>query len=214
MAVYMRHAARSIQTRYWYNDGHLISRRRRMNLEFLEALREEWQPMSKPALAAWIAFYLLFMVYAIAARSGSLLVDLIFVPIHEGGHLLFGWLGQWPGVLGGTALQLGVPLALGIYFVFRRQIPGTAFCVFFFFENFLGISTYMADSLAQEGNYVTVGEGGDTIHDWFFIFSNLGLLGHFILIAHATRILGWLGMIGTTAWIVYRGRQAARRQSS
>ena len=103
-------------------------------------------------------------------------------------------------------MQLGVPLALAVFFVFQRQLPGAAFCIFFFFENFLGVATYMADSLAQQGNYVTVGDGGDTIHDWFFIFSNLDLLGHFQLIARLTRILGWLGMIATVAWLAYRGR--------
>jgi hypothetical protein len=177
-----------------------------MNFDFFAALEEDWQPISKPALIAWLAFYGLFLIYALTARSGGLLIDLVFVPIHEGGHLLFGWVGQWPGVLGGTFLQLFVPAALATYFVFQRQATGAVFCVFFFFENFLGIATYMADSLAQQGNYVTIGEGGDAIHDWFFIFSNLGLLDHFMFIAGVVRALGWLGMLATVGWLVKRAR--------
>ncbi|MGA2628680.1 MAG: hypothetical protein ABSG54_00575 [Terriglobia bacterium] len=178
-----------------------------MEFDFLETLQEDWQPLSKVTRAAWVGFYILFLGYAALTHSESLFIDPVFVPIHEGGHLLFGWFGVWPGVLGGTALQLGVPLALAVFFIFQRQLPGTAICIFFCFENFLGIATYMADSLAQQGNYVTVGAGGDTIHDWFFIFSNLGLLDHFLLIARLTRILGWLGMIATVAWLAYRGRR-------
>lgn len=185
-----------------------------MEFEFLDSLQEDWQPLSKLALAAWVAFYIFFLGYAALTRSPSLFIDLVFVPIHEGGHLLLGWFGQWPGVLGGTLLQLGAPAALAVFFIFQRQLPGTAFCTFFCFENFLGIATYMADSLAQEGNYVTVGDGGDTIHDWFFIFSNLGLLDHFLLIARLTRILGWLGMIATVAWLAYRGKQRLASYSS
>lgn len=178
-----------------------------MDFDFLDSLHEDWQPLPKAVLASWVAFYLFFLAYAAHARGSSLLIDLVFVPIHEGGHLLFGWFGQWPGVLGGTLLQLGVPVALAAFFIFQRQLAGTALCAFFFFENFLGIATYMADSLAQEGNYVTVGGGGDTIHDWFFIFSNLGLLDHFLLIARITRILGWMGMAGSVVWLAFRARQ-------
>jgi len=183
-----------------------------MDFDFLAALEEDWRPISKPALIGWLVFYVAFLLYAGTARGGSLLIDLVFVPIHEGGHLLFGWFGQWPGMLGGTFLQLFVPAALAVYFLIQRQPSGTALCVFFVFENFLGIATYMADSLAQEGNYVTIGEGGDTIHDWFFIFSNLGLLDHFMFIARAVRVLGWLGMLGVVAWLVMRARaQVAKR---
>ena len=51
---------------------------------------------------------------------------------------------------GGTLLQLGVPVMLAAYFAYHRQVPGTAFCSFFFFENFQNVATYMADARAQE----------------------------------------------------------------
>ena len=96
------------------------------------------------ALAAWGVFYVVLLVGAATGgeepgSNGGLLrwFDLVFVPIHEGGHLLFSWLGSmWLMVAGGTILQLGVPLALGIYFLFRRQIAGTAFCMFSFSNSF------------------------------------------------------------------------------
>jgi len=47
------------------------------------------------------------------------LPDYVFLPIHEGGHLLFGWFGHTIGVMGGTLLQLFVPLAVAVYFIFQ-----------------------------------------------------------------------------------------------
>ncbi len=178
--------------------------------EFLQPLQEEWQPLAKPARLAWLAFYGLFLGYALTHSNQFLLTDYIFLPIHEGGHLLFGWLGQTLGIMGGTLLQLGVPLALAVYFVFQRQIAGTAFATFLFFENFLNVATYMADARRQALPLVTVGDSENVEHDWLFIFSKLGVLQHDMGIAAATRLLGWLGMLGVIAWLWWRTRRAAR----
>jgi len=87
-----------------------------------------------------------------SARTLFQWFDLVFVPIHEGGHLLFGYFGQWLMVAGGTLLQLFVPFALVVYFVFKRQLLGTTFCAFFFFEQFLPIGIYMADARCSASN--------------------------------------------------------------
>ena len=49
-------------------------------------------------------------------------------------------------LLGGTLGELIVPLACAAFFFFHRQIYGFAFSLFWFFENFLYIGTYMADA--------------------------------------------------------------------
>jgi hypothetical protein len=110
-------------------------------------------------------------------------------------------------VAGGTILQLSVPLMLAAFFIFQRQIPGTAFCLFFFFEQFLPIATYMADARAQELPLLTVGDGDYVIHDWAYLFGRLGVLEHDTAIAHAVRVLGWVGMIATVAWMIWRSLQ-------
>ena len=137
-----------------------------MDWEFLAPLREDWEPVSKPVRIGWLAFYAIFLLYALTDRSGYLLIDYVFVPIHEGGHLLFSYFGHTLMVAGGTLLQLGVPLMLAIYFAFQRQATGVAFCSFFFFENFLNVATYMADSRRMELQYVTVGDPDFAEHDW------------------------------------------------
>jgi hypothetical protein len=173
-------------------------------LPFLRALEDDWNPVPRAALAAWLAFYLLFLYQAAHGGGVLLLMDGVFVPIHEGGHLLFRFFGEFLSVAGGTLLQLLVPFLLALYFLLQRNSQGVAFCMFFFFEQFLPIATYMADARAQELPLLTVGDADYVIHDWNYLFSKVGLLEHDVQIAGATRFLGWLGMLGVVVWLVWR----------
>jgi hypothetical protein len=171
---------------------------------FLQPLEDQWQPVHRAALLIACAFYFLFLFQAARGTGVLLMMDLVFVPIHEGGHLLFRFFGEFLAVAGGTILQLSVPLMLATFFIFQRQILGTAFCIFFFFEQLLPVATYMADARAQELPLLTVGDGDDVIHDWAYLFGKLGVLDHDTQVAHAVRALGWLGMIATVAWMIWR----------
>src|SRR6478736_9778301 len=135
----------------------------------------DWQPVSRIQLFCWMAFYGLLLLY-LGMNWGELtLLDNIHLPIHEGGHLLFGWLGETLGLWGGTLLQLLVPAALAVSFAVRRELPGTVFCLFAFFHSLTGVATYMADALRLELPLVTVGAAADEAqHDWVRIFSSPG----------------------------------------
>ena len=172
----------------------------------LDALEEEWQPVPKWALIAWLVFYSLFLIQAARGHGPLLLIDLVFVPIHEGGHLLFQWFGETLHILGGTLLQLFVPFALAIYFLLQRQAAGTEFCGFFFFEQFLPVATYMADARPQELPLLTVGDPEFVEHDWFALFSKWGVLPHDVTIAAGVRAIGWFGMFAVLAWFLWRTR--------
>lgn len=173
-------------------------------LPFLEALKEGWDPVPKAALAAWLIFYSLFLFQASRGRGIFLLMDGVFVPIHEGGHLLFRFFGEFVSVAGGTILQLLVPILLATYFLFRRQAQGVTFCLFFLFEQFLPISTYMADARAQDLPLLTIGDAEDVIHDWNYLFGKFGVLDHDMQIAAFVRFVGWLGMIVIVIWLLWR----------
>jgi hypothetical protein len=173
-------------------------------LPFLEALEENWQPVSRAVFYIALSFYAIFL-FQLARGSGfPQLMDLVFIPVHEGGHLLFRFLGQTLAIAGGTLLQLAVPLMLASYFVLHRQVQGVAFCVFFFFEQFLPISVYMADARAQELPLLTVGDTDYVIHDWNYLFTWFGVIDHDTEIAHFVRVVGWFGMLGTVAWMAWR----------
>jgi len=182
-------------------------------LPLLESLNDDWRPLPRWAAGAWLAFYALFL-FQLASGAGFLpMIDLVFIPIHEGGHLLFGYFGHTMMVAGGTLLQLLAPFALASYFCFKRQIAGTVFCLFCFFEQFLPIATYMADARAQELPLLTAGNPEFVEHDWFTMFSGLGLLQHDTQIASFVRIVGWIGMISITGWLACRGLGPATRRA-
>ena len=174
----------------------------------LEPLEEQWGAVPRVALASWLLFFALFLYQARQGEGILLMMDLVFIPVHEGGHLLFRMFGEFVSVAGGTFLQFFAPAALALWFIFHRQIQGTAFCAFFFFEQCLPTARYMADARAQELPLLTVGDADYVIHDWNYLFGKLGVLDHDIQIAGFVRLIGWAGMIGTMAWMTWRSLRA------
>lgn len=174
---------------------------------------EPWKPISRPALVAWLVFYAGFLLYAFNAHGGFLFIDSANLVVHEGGHNLFGWFGPTLGLWGGTLLQWLVPFLLAAYFFKERQTAGFVFCLFFFFENWLYTATYMADARDQALPLVTTGDPDFVEHDWYKIFSSLGVLNHDTQIAMVVRILGWSGMIACVVWLAMRARQASQFQA-
>ena len=170
--------------------------------EYLQSILDEpWKPVSRTALAAWLLFYAAFLVYAFAAQGGFLFIDSANLIVHEGGHNLFGWFGATLGLWGGTLLQWMVPFLLAAYFYTERQTAGFAFSLFFFFENWLYTATYMADARAQALPLVTTGDPDFVEHDFYAIFSSLGILNYDTKIAAVVRVLGWFGMLGVVLWL-------------
>lgn len=169
--------------------------------------REPWRPLPQWAVAAWLVFYVWFLVYAFSMHGGFLFIDTPNMVVHEGGHALFGWFGPTLGLWGGTILQWLVPFLLAMYFFHERQTAGFVFCLFFFFENWIYTATYMADARVMELPLVTLGDPEFAKHDWNTIFSNLGVLQYDTLIAGTVRLLGWCGMLACTVWLASRLRK-------
>ena len=173
--------------------------------EALQAILDEpWKPVSRPLVAAWLLFYGVFLVYAFSAHGGFLFIDTANLIVHEGGHNLFGWFGPTLGLWGGTLLQWLVPSLLAAYFFGQRETAGFAFGLFFFFENWLYTATYMADARAQILPLVTTGDPDFVEHDFYAIFTSLGVLNYDTKIAAAVRVLGWCGMLAVVAWLFAR----------
>src|SRR6204780_883333 len=108
------------------------------------------------------------------------------------------------GLWGGTLLQWLVPFLLAVYFFNERHTAGIVLCLFFFFENWLYTATYMADARAQVLPLVTTGDPEFAEHDFFRIFSDLGVLNYDTKIAAVVRLLGWCGMIAVVVWFALR----------
>jgi len=166
-----------------------------------DVLEEPWNPVGTPGLvAASIGFSVLFLVALSAEQGWVPLLDGANLLFHEAGHPLFGLLG-WEAltILGGTLMQLLVPLVVAASFWLRRDAYGTAVAGVWGFENLLNIARYLADARAQVLPLVGGGE-----HDWTALLSRWGCLAQDTGIAHVIRGFGWLGMFACWAWLVWR----------
>ena len=177
-------------------------------MAFLEEQFGEWKPVSRGAGIGWLVCYALFLLYAFFNTSGFLFPDFVNLIIHEGGHFFFSWFGHTIMILGGTLGELIVPLLCAAAFFWQREATGFAFALFWFFENFPYIGTYMADARTSARPLV-----GSEISDWETLFTQWGLLAQDEKIGGMMRTLGWLGMLGTMAWLAYRTRKVAAAKS-
>jgi hypothetical protein len=156
------------------------------------------KPVSRVSLIIFIIVAILFWIHAIVSESGFLLLDHINLPFHEFGHIFFGILGERIAIWGGTISQLAVPFILLVCFWIKKEPLGIAFCAFWFGENLLNISVYIADAQIMALPLVGGGE-----HDWNTILSGLSMLQYTATIAKTVKIFGWLIMIAAVLWLTF-----------
>ncbi len=166
-----------------------------------EAGAEPWEPVGTGAFAAASLGFAGLMLVAATAREGWIpLLDGVNLVFHEAGHPIFGLFGsETLGFLGGTLMQVMVPVLVGGAFWRKRQTVGTAVAALWAGENGLNIARYMADARSQLLPLVGGGE-----HDWATLFGQWGCLSRDTAIAGAVRAAGWLVMLGAWAWLGWR----------
>ncbi|CAN1212396.1 hypothetical protein TUMEXPCC7403_19465 [Tumidithrix helvetica PCC 7403] len=109
--------------------------------------------------------------------------------IHEAGHAIFRIFGEFVQFLGGTLMQLLVPIGIAVYFFFNKQNFEGGVTLFWIAVNLFDISRYMKDARSQElpllgGEFVT--------HDWWYLFGKMNLLAHDKAIGGFVHFLGFL----------------------
>lgn len=151
-------------------------------------------------VSALAAMALVALVDGFSSQTWVPLLDSLNLVFHEAGHPIFGIFGwETLGILGGTLMQLIVPLLVLTAAWGRRQTAGAALAACWFFQNFHNIARYMADAREQ---VLPLAGGGE--HDWFNLFLRWGCLQSDTTIARNVHILGWLGMLGSAAWLTWR----------
>lgn len=134
------------------------------------------------ALTAILGLYGLVLLLH-PERYGFL--DSLDLAIHETGHLVFGPFGELSGVLGGTLMQLIVPLAFGVYFLYRGDRHAATVALWWMAQNLWNISVYIGDARAEELPLVGGGE-----HDWAYLLDRFDLLPKDLAIGRAVHLLG------------------------
>ena len=136
----------------------------------------------KRFLVLALGVYVLYGAFhpeAFALLNGA---NLLF---HEGGHTVFGIFGEFIGILGGTLMQLLIPLSVAIYFIKTGQKYSAAVGMIWFGQNFFHIAPYIKDARSQSLPLV----GGD-IHDWSYILGKFHLLEMDQIISTGAWLLG------------------------
>lgn len=137
-------------------------------------------------------------------------LEYAILPFHEAGHyFLMPFAPEFLVVLGGSLVQIGLPLGFALYFLLQRREPFSALvAAFWLCASTQAMAIYMKDArfllLPLFGADPTDG------HDWNYLFGKMGLLHRSVEIGDAFQLLGRLGMVAVLAgmaWWLVRTRR-------
>ena len=148
------------------------------------------------------------MFSSLEGLSGSnTFLHLVNLPFHEAGHIFFRVLGRFMASLGGTLGQLLMPVICMVTFLVKtRDSFGAAVCLWWLGENFMDIAPYINDANRLElpllgGNTGSTAPYG--FHDWEYILTEIGLVGHSHGIALSSLVIGDIVMAAALIWAGY-----------
>ncbi|MCK9212685.1 MAG: hypothetical protein M0P61_17795 [Ignavibacteriaceae bacterium] len=109
--------------------------------------------------------------YFVLHRGEYTLLDNFHLIVHEAGHLFFSFFGTFIQFLGGTLMQLIIPVLLLIIF-FKSAMPkGMQISFFLLGHSLINVSVYAADARTQVLPLL-----GNGKHDWAYLLNEMNLL--------------------------------------
>lgn len=135
--------------------------------------------------------------------TGKRALHLINLPFHEAGHILFLPLGGLMTGLGGSLMQLLVPLLCLLVFLFKsRDTFGASITLWWLGESFMDLAPYIND--ARQMSMILIGgiTGRDDpdMHDWHHILRDMGMLQYDHTLALGALVIGIVLMILSFIW--------------
>ena len=135
--------------------------------------------------------------------------------IHELGHVVFMPLGEFMSVLGGSFWQIAAPLISAVMFLRQRDYFAISVCFMWLGISLFRMALYMEDARAMSLPLLSVG-GGESWHDWNYLFTSFRMLQWNLSIGHLTRFLGEGCLIAAMLsgtwliWKMFRLRQTSQ----
>ncbi len=142
--------------------------------------------------------FLVFVTLKIRAGNEPYILHSINLIFHEAGHMVFMFFGEFIYVLGGTLMQLLVPLTFLIYFARYRQWYSVSIMWWWIGTNFVDIGIYISDAQIQ---ILPLLGGGN--HDWYYLLTRMGLLQKEYIIGGAVSSAGTICMFGALLTAFY-----------
>lgn len=175
-------------------------------------------------LAPWL-FGLYTFIKLLGFELNEQLPFVVAVPhafnfmLHEMAHILTAFLPALLTAAAGSVSELILGLALIVGAFKTRSYFASMFCFLWFMLSCLSTSSYMADARAQELQLVSLGNGFSSsegvVHDWNFIFGELGLLKLDTFIAGTMWLIGLLtGLFGLALGVYLMFKMARSPNSS
>jgi hypothetical protein len=146
--------------------------------------------LSYPKLifAGLMTIYFFWIAYD--PMQGSFL-DVVDLPIHETGHLLFRLFGEFMGIAGGSLFQLIVPAIFVGYFVWDHKYYSASIVLFWVGQSILNVYVYAADAVVMQLVLTSGFTGSEgSFHDWNYMLTRLGLIDSTKIIAGLIRLVG------------------------
>lgn len=153
------------------------------------------------ALVGW------YSTFAALHQDSWHVIDNVNLVIHEAGHTIFFFLGEFLDIAAGSGFQVLVPAVFIGYFFLRREFFSSSLLLFWFGESLVNVSIYAGDALKMELPLL----GGDgTIHDWNYLLGHVGLLGSAPLVSF---IIFMCGALSLCAGLILGVRFAVKQKS-
>ena len=150
---------------------------------------------SIPKLIFSIVLTIYFLSIAYDPMQGSFL-DLVDLPIHETGHLIFRILGEFLGIAGGSLFQVILPAVFVGYFIWRLQYYSAAIVLFWVGQSILNVWVYASDAVVMQLVLTSGFTGSEgSFHDWNYLLTRTGLIGSTKLVAGIIRAIGTIVII-------------------
>lgn len=151
-----------------------------------------------------LAWGMKFILTPISANYvGESFMHLINLPFHEAGHIFFRIFGQFVMSLGGSLMQLLVPLICLLTFLLKtKDTFAASVSLWWLAESFMDLAPYIDDARRLELILIggVTGKDVDDFHDWEFILRKTGLLSFDHTLAVFVQTIGILLMICAFAW--------------
>lgn len=148
-----------------------------------------------------LTIYFLWIAYD--PMQGSFL-DLVDLPIHETGHLIFRIFGEFIGIAGGSLFQVIVPAVFVGYFIWNFKHYSAAIVLFWVGQSVLNVYVYAADAVVMQLVLTSGFTGSEgSFHDWNYLLTRTGLIGSTKLIAGLIRMVGTLTILAAAAGSIY-----------
>jgi hypothetical protein len=148
-----------------------------------------------------VAIWTIVLVTGPMDDVGESFLHMINLPFHEAGHIIFSPLGRFMTILGGSLMQVLVPLICGAALYFQNDDAfGAALCVWWMGENLVDLAPYINDARAL--NLMLLGGPANAVegHDWEAILTSLGWLHLDHTLANGAHLIGagmmWGALVG------------------